>query len=178
MLTITESCRKEFPLTCKWVPFIKSYSYQNNLSFEDSFQEALLLEWEVSKKIQDLYHRQCYYRKSLYRKLYSLSNNLWNKRKVDIYKNNDNDEIKDDLIENIVIVKPFDSLFYDYLVLHISQMLIQIDEIANEIFLYRLKKQLKWKEIKKKYYSIMAHNRFYNKVKVIKKCIIKEIMYG
>ncbi len=177
MTTITETCRKEFPLACKWKPFIQSYSYRNKLSFEDSFQEALLLEWEVSNKIQDLYHRQCYYRKSLYRRLYSLSNDLWNRRKVDIYGTSD-EEIKDNLIENIVIIKPFDSLFYDYLVTHISQMLLQIDLIANEIFLYRLQRQIKWKEIKKEYYAIMAHNQFYNKVKVIKKCITREVMYG
>ena len=96
-------CRNEFPLACKWKPFIQSYSYQNKLSFEDSFQEALLLEWEVSKKIQDLYHRQCYYRKSLYRRLYSLSNDLWHTKKVDIQSYSD-EAITDNLIENIVIL--------------------------------------------------------------------------
>lgn len=176
-MTTIESCRKEFPLAYKWKPFIQSYSYRNKLSFEDSFQEALLLEWQVSNKIQDLYHRQCYYRKSLYRRLYSLSNDLWNRRKVDIYGNTD-EEIKDNIIENIVIVKPFDSLFYDYLVMHISQMLIQIDRIANEIFLYKVKDQLRWKEIKKQYYIAMAHNQYYSKIKVIKNCIAQEIMYG
>ena len=171
------SYQKEFPLTCKWKPFIQSYSYRNKLSFEDSFQEALILEWEVSKKIQDIYHRQCYYRKSLYRRLYSLSNDLWNRRKVDIYGSND-EEIKDNLIENIIIVKPFDALFYDYLVTHVSQMLQNIDSIANEIFLYRISQMLKWKEIKSKYYMFMPHNQFYNKIKVIKKSIKQEIMYG
>lgn len=170
-------CRNEFPLACKWKPFIQSYSYQNKLSFEDSFQEALLLEWEVSKKIQDLYHRQCYYRKSLYRRLYSLSNDLWHTKKVDIQSYFD-EAITDNLIENIIIVKPFDIIFYNYLTMHISQMLCQIDNIANEIFLYRLKNCMRWKEIKKEHYAIMAHNKFYNKIKLIKRFVKQEIMYG
>ena len=57
-------------------------------------------------------------------------------------------------------------------------MLIQIDRIANEIFLYKVKDQLRWKEIKKQYYIAMAHNQYYSKIKVIKNCITQEIMYG
>ena len=172
-----EEIRRDYPLTFKWRGLIHRFSYQKNFLFNDGLQESLILEWEVSQKIADLKYRENYFKKVLYRRLISIRNNTWEKRKIDLCNEN-SDETNNDIFDSIICVRPFDTIFFNELIVHISQMLLEIDFIASEIFLLRVKENLRWKMIKELQYVGMPHNCFYNKVSLIKNVVTGEIHNG
>lgn len=164
-------CR-EFPLTYKWRGFISKLSYQNKIPLEESQQEALIIEWEVTNKIRDLVYRENYFKKVLFRRLVNYHNNLWERRKINL-KVGEDGEID---FDNIICVRPFDVIFFEELTEHVAQMLMQFDLTASEIFLIRVKEEMRWSIIKKIRYYNMAHNLFYGKVKLIKEAVKKELV--
>jgi len=163
---------REFPLSYKWRGLISKLSYQNNIPIEESQQEALIVEWEVTSKIQDLAYRENYFKKVLFRRLVNYHNNLWERRKINLRVGEDG-EVD---LDNIICVRPFDLIFFTDLTEHVSQMLMQFDLTASEIFLLRVKEEMRWQKIKEIKYFNMAHNLFYGKVKLIKDVVKQELV--
>ena len=180
-----------FPLTSKWSSYINRFSYRVNIDFEEGFQEALLLEWELQRKISDLRYRENYFRKVLRYRLISIRNEElkgsirgytrgqydWRNRELVntvCVNGKGNDE---DILDNFIKVRSFDEMYFEEWVAHISYMLLEIDSVACEMFLLRIKEDLRWKVMKEYRFVGIPFNKFYSKVKLIKSIVEREIRY-
>ena len=166
----------QFPLTKKWTRLISTISHQNSVPVIESIQEAMILEWEISTKILEGLHKENYFKKCLKRKLYGLKSNNWNNCKVDVYHKQESggDFDNDAYIDTIIQARPFDVIYFEELLVHIFYILKELDIEAHNIFKLRLDTGKRWKCIKDERYKEYPHNRFYNKVKIIKKTVVKE----
>ena len=166
----------EFPLTKKWKCFIRNLSYRNSIPFTDLIQEAMILEWQISTKILNDLHRENYFKKCLKRKIYGIKNDKWKRYTISMFYDFDN-EVKssDEFIDSLIDIRSFNKLYFNDLINHIVCILLEMDREACEIFKYRLDSGLKWKEIKNKKFKIYPHNKYYNKIKLIKRIVTQEI---
>jgi len=168
--------KEKFPLTKKWKRLISSISHQNSIPVMESIQEAMILEWEISAKVLEDLHRENYFKKCIKRRIYGLKSNTWNTRKVDVFHKQMSGEVfdNDDFLDTIIQSRPFDIIYFEELLMHITQILKDLDIEAHNIFKYRLDTGSRWKEIKDRSYKEYPHNRFYNKIKIIKRTVLKE----
>jgi len=180
----------QYPLTYKWRKFISGYSYRKRLPELECFQEALIVEWEASKKFADLEHREKYFNQILRFKLLRIykfnsnfqshCNQLDNIRTVhfsSLKQYDDSQFSESDCIDSIISIRGFDDLFYDELIQHIAAILREIDEVALSMFRLRIQLNMKWKEIRN-HYNNLHHNEYYKKVKIIKSVVSRELCYG
>lgn len=169
----------DFPLTHKWRKLIYSVSYLNKFPVEEGFQESLIIEWQTSQKIQDLTYRENYFKKVLYQKLYLIGRDAYQRKKSTLLKQTDGSFEEVDLLENIISVRPFDLIFFDELLCHVYLVLKEIDSVASEMFVYKTRAQLRWKEIRALAdFRELAHSNFYQRVRLIKSVVKREVMIG
>ena len=185
LLTVDES---SYPLTKKWLPLVKSYSYRYNIPVIELLQEAYLIEWKISSKQFDSpKHKENYFKKVLYRNLRSeVVRSVTNKHsnyKVPFFSINEycnrinykEEKDSDEIFDQVIQLRPFNELFFEELVNHISVILLEKDILASKLFVDKMRLQLQWKELKLKQYKEVAHNRYYSAVKRIKTVVKKEI---
>lgn len=169
---------KDYPLTYKWYAFIRgicSNVGKNLIAIDEAYQEAMILEWQLTKKIQDLTYRENYFKKVIYRKLYSIKNDWWNRSRIVIRE--DSAVSEEMFMDNIVQIRPFDKIYTEELIFHIATVLREIDSVCSEMFLIRIYEREKWKKIKEIYYNELPHNKYYDKIKLIKNIVKKELCY-
>lgn len=166
-----------FPLTEKWTPAISKLAYQHRILLSDLIHEARIIEWQCSQKIADLIYRENYFKKVIYKSLIGsycnrngLGKSWWATHKVSC---NNEDNESNDLLDSIISTNPFNVIYHNNLIEHISSILSSADEVLKEIFILRITLGLRWKEIRK-YFPNIAHNRFYSMVKEIKDTVKKE----
>ena len=162
----------EYPLTYKWRGKIRSLAYNFKISFEDAVQESLILEWELKNKSLPEQHLENYFRKVIYQRVSSYRSGKWEEGKVQIEAKDVEEDVS---IDKLIVFRDFDTMFYEEMVYQISQMLTEVDVIASEIFLYRVRENLRWVVIKSMYYPKVPHNYFYHIIKLIKQVVFTEI---
>lgn len=162
----------EYPLTAKWKRKICSLAYNFGADINECIQEALILEWEIKNKITNFAHCENYFKKALYRRISGYKSDWWATERVVL---EDRDCIDEVAFDALIISKDFDLLLYEEMVAQISQMLVEMDSIASEIFLLKIKENLRWRDIKEKYYPQVAHNYFYLLVKLIRQTVLREV---
>jgi len=161
----------EFILTKKWEKWIYLLCYNYSVTKNDGLQEARIIEWELrDKQITDL-HRENYFKKVLFQRITG-----YNKTKFIYLDLGDcgSDEDGDGIIDVLVQVKPFDELFFEYLINDIYDILYKRNVIAAEIFIIRVLQRKRWKEIRREY-NYIPHNKFYGLVKEIKLITRREL---
>ena len=79
--------------------------------------------------------------------------------------------------DKFVECRPFSEMYYEELVSHVATILLAMDRISSEMFLHRVYLQQDWKVIKSRFYLTVPHNKFYNKIKLIRSTVKKEICY-
>jgi hypothetical protein len=175
--------KNEFPLTYKWRGLLQKFSFEEHLPIIDCLQEAYITEWEVNQKDYVASYRENYFKKVLYRKLIGLV--VLRNRNNDLFVDydfspsvpKDKGDLDDTVELNLLIkIRPFDEIFYEELIAHVAAMLRDIDVVASEMFLLRVRMNYKWGRLKELYYSSMAHNQYCNRVKMIKRLVKQEIV--
>lgn len=206
MNTIVDSTH--YPLTKKWFPYISSFSFREKIPLQECIQESYILEWEVQNKdLENKEHRARYYRRCLSRRLETLlltvyqqkdryksfldANNpehiIWRQRTHSIsdltnfvsnIRKDDSSTDTSDILDSFVSVRPFNEIYFEELVAHVTQILLDLDIVASQLFLKRIRLDMRWKDIRKKFYKAMPHNQFYTRVKLVKKIVQKEISHA
>jgi len=188
-----------YPLTAKWLPKLRGFSYRNRIPLLECLQESYIIEWRVvNKKIEDLRYRENYFKKVLFQRLVRLSvkdnqnrdltssmcglSSSWIKN-VYLFSefesvNKEEDDDNEAVIESFVKVRPFDEVFYSELVIHVKELLLAIDEVAANMFLLRIRLNNKWSDMQTSLFGYMGRCEFYNKVSLIKKVVKDEVMCG
>lgn len=192
---------RDFPLTTKWAPRIKGFSFLQHAPFQFCLQESLILEWELRKKeFSSSKHKENYFLKSLGTRLVgSVMSEIKNadrlKEHTDKYKSNvpvwrnhfvnhsslardTESSSSGDIFDQFIYCRSFDELYYEELVNHVAEILLGIDSISAQMFLYRLKLDKHWKAIRQEYFPMIPHNDYYRKIKMIKRVVKTEVCLG
>jgi len=104
----------------------------------------------------------------------------WRRRTLslsDLAYGNDNLDYKNssDTLDRFVSCRSFNEMYYTELVAHVANILMARKSVLAEMFLYRMHLEKDWKEIKKQYFKSVPHNKFYGRVKLIKRVVQKEV---
>jgi hypothetical protein len=166
---------KDFPLSEKWKGFVHSLSYRSRKPFRDCYQEALLLEWEISKKNLSEAHRENYFKKSLKNRIFG-GKDTWSKKRVSL-EVAFNEDVVDSTpsFEGLISYESYDSIYYRELALSVMCMLSELDDLAYRMFKAKLEEGVSWAKLEPMFEGEVARAWFYKKVKLIKEVVSETV---
>ena len=166
----------EFILTRKWHNRIVSWAKSNGsfMREEEAVQEARLIEWEISKKLnqpqfENPKYCENYFLKSVKRKIYQYGKtSWWDTKRIA------NELPSLDIIDSLIELRSFDDIGWERWMSHLSFIIAEIDAVSAELFHIRITTNKRWTAIRKDY-SHFGHHRFWGHVRTIKDVVKQEL---